>query len=154
MLNDGMNCRNVVTKHQETSDRLTKEISQLQSRYDAMSDVKERAAERYKTDYQKWRKFKNWLFADSEEGSKGKEGQELSAEEKKRRRNNNVMIGKKLVMESGLDYAEKNPEGHGDSSKEFFDSCVTLFRSLLISVTKNLSSTHGRNFTTTRSLLP
>lgn len=107
--------RSAVLKHQETSDRLSQEMSQLQSRYDALSEVKERAAERYKNDYQKWRKFKNWLFKD-EEGTNGKDGHELSAEEKKRRRNKNVMKKKKLVMGLGPDYAENYPEGEMNSS--------------------------------------
>ncbi|KAF8227220.1 hypothetical protein L208DRAFT_1433702 [Tricholoma matsutake] len=107
--------RSAVLKHQETSDRLSQEMSQLQSRYDALSEVKERAAERYKNDYQKWRKFKNWLFKD-EEGTNGKDGHELSAEEKKRRRNKNVMKKKKLVMGLGPDYAENYPEGEMNST--------------------------------------
>jgi hypothetical protein len=123
-----LGCRNSMRKHQETSDRLFKEMSQLQSRYDAISEVKERAAERFKTDYQKWRKFKNWLFTDEE--AKGSDGQELSAEEKKRRRNKNVLMKKKLVMELGLDYAENYPDGDVDGSAYSILSPICIIFSL------------------------
>ncbi|KAG6805352.1 hypothetical protein H0H93_005021, partial [Arthromyces matolae] len=36
--------------------RLEQELNQLQGRYDALLDVKERAATRYKADYAKWKK--------------------------------------------------------------------------------------------------
>ena len=109
--------RSDVLKHQETSDRLTQEMTQLQSRYDAISEVKERAVERYKVDYQKWRKFKNWLFT-LEEG-KGKDGRELSAEEKKRRRNRNVLVKKELLMELGPDYANNYADGDVNGGKYY-----------------------------------
>ncbi|KDQ49142.1 hypothetical protein JAAARDRAFT_43084 [Jaapia argillacea MUCL 33604] len=38
------------------------QIAQLQQRYDTLLQQKERAAARYKADYKKWRKFKDWLF--------------------------------------------------------------------------------------------
>ena len=98
------------------SDRLSQEMAQLQSRYDAISEVKERAAERYKVDYQKWRKFKNWLFT-VEEGLKGKGGHELSAEEKKRQRNKNVLVKKELLIELGPEYAKNHAEGDAIGSK-------------------------------------
>jgi hypothetical protein len=102
-------------------------MAQLQSRYDALSEVKERATERYKTDYQKWRKLKNWLFTYEEEGAKGKDGRELSAEEKKRLRNKAVMMKKELVMKLGPDYAENhNVDGSEHSFRLDMLDFVTL----------------------------
>jgi hypothetical protein len=83
-----------------------------------LSEVKERALERYKRDYHKWRKFKNWIFTD-EEYAKGKDGQELSVVEKKRRRNKGILKKKKLVMELGPDYTERHPEGDANMCKVF-----------------------------------
>lgn len=50
-----------------STSRLTRELLQLQGRYDALLEVKERAAARYKKDYQKWHHFKQWLFQDGQE---------------------------------------------------------------------------------------
>ncbi|KAG1837709.1 DNA repair protein endonuclease SAE2/CtIP C-terminus-domain-containing protein [Suillus subalutaceus] len=46
---------------------LQAELSHLQHRYDALLATKERAAERYKVDYKKWRTIKQWL-CDSSDG--------------------------------------------------------------------------------------
>ncbi|EPQ58530.1 hypothetical protein GLOTRDRAFT_120220 [Gloeophyllum trabeum ATCC 11539] len=43
---------------------LQNQLKQLQDKYDALLSVKERAAARYKSDYQKWKNFKQWLFED------------------------------------------------------------------------------------------
>jgi hypothetical protein len=89
------------------SDGLSQEIAQLKARYDSLSEVKERAAERYKTDYHK---FKKRIFTDEEEYAKDKNGQELSVVEKKRRRNKGIIKKKKLIMELGPDYTEDHTE--------------------------------------------
>ncbi|KAG2348610.1 hypothetical protein BDR05DRAFT_862466, partial [Suillus weaverae] len=47
---------------------LQAELSHLQHRYDALLATKERAAERYKTDYKKWRTIKQWLCQSSDCG--------------------------------------------------------------------------------------
>ncbi|KAG2158011.1 DNA repair protein endonuclease SAE2/CtIP C-terminus-domain-containing protein [Suillus bovinus] len=47
---------------------LQAELSHLQHRYDALLAAKERAAERYKTDYKKWRIVKQWLCESSDCG--------------------------------------------------------------------------------------
>lgn len=47
---------------------LQAELSHLQHRYDALLAAKERAAERYKTDYKKWRTVKQWLCESSDCG--------------------------------------------------------------------------------------
>ncbi|EIN07620.1 hypothetical protein PUNSTDRAFT_114129 [Punctularia strigosozonata HHB-11173 SS5] len=46
---------------------LAAELSQLQQRYDALLATKERAAERYRNDYKKWRRFKEYLFQEDRE---------------------------------------------------------------------------------------
>jgi hypothetical protein len=45
---------------------LQTELSHLQHRYDALLATKERAAERYKADYKKWRTIKQWLCESSD----------------------------------------------------------------------------------------
>ncbi|KAI5983829.1 hypothetical protein EDD15DRAFT_2126533, partial [Pisolithus albus] len=46
--------------------KLQAELDSLRTRYDELRKVSDRAAERYKSDYQKWRNFKQWLFEDLE----------------------------------------------------------------------------------------
>ncbi|KAG6910336.1 hypothetical protein DXG01_011404 [Tephrocybe rancida] len=79
-----------------TISRLEQELTQLQGRYDDLLDVKERAAERYKTDYAKWRGMNDWLLA---ENAKNAKNAGLSEEEKKKRDMASLMSKKKLVME-------------------------------------------------------
>ena len=43
---------------------LQAELDLLRARYDTLLEAKNRAAERYKADYKKWRDFKKWLFRD------------------------------------------------------------------------------------------
>lgn len=45
---------------------LQAELDSLRARYDTLLEAKNRAAERYKADYKKWRDFKRWLFRDAE----------------------------------------------------------------------------------------
>ena len=45
---------------------LQEELDSLRDRYDTLLEAKNRAAERYKADYKKWRDFKRWLFRDAE----------------------------------------------------------------------------------------
>lgn len=74
-------------------------MEQLQSRYDALSEVKERAAARYKLDYSKWRSVKNWMFSEKTDSV----GKDLSEEERKQREYAQVMKKKELLMELGLE---------------------------------------------------
>ena len=41
---------------------LESELEQLHQRYDNLYDTFQRATERYKRDFEKWRRFKNWIF--------------------------------------------------------------------------------------------
>ncbi|KAF8558454.1 hypothetical protein OG21DRAFT_1390903, partial [Imleria badia] len=45
---------------------LQEELHSLRARYDTLLEAKNRAAERYKADYKKWRDFKRWLFRDAD----------------------------------------------------------------------------------------
>jgi hypothetical protein len=45
---------------------LQAELDSLSARYDTLLEAKNRAAERYKADYKKWRDFKRWMFRDAE----------------------------------------------------------------------------------------
>lgn len=45
---------------------LQEELDSLRDRYDTLLEAKNRAAERYKADYKKWREFRHWLFPDAE----------------------------------------------------------------------------------------
>ena len=45
---------------------LQAELDSLRARYDTLLEANNRAAERYKTDYKKWRDFKRWLFQEAE----------------------------------------------------------------------------------------
>lgn len=45
---------------------LQAELNSLRDRYDTLLEANNRAAERYKADYKKWRDFKRWLFRDAD----------------------------------------------------------------------------------------
>ncbi|KAG6873164.1 hypothetical protein C0995_002013 [Termitomyces sp. Mi166 len=83
-----------------TISRLEQELKQLQDRYDDLLDVKERAAERYKLDYARWKKVKEWIFDEGKQSDENKENEEgVSKEEKKRRLKKNIRIKKKMLVE-------------------------------------------------------
>lgn len=48
----------------EQVQKLQAELGSLRSRYDDLRKTSDRAAERYKSDYRKWKNFKQWLFED------------------------------------------------------------------------------------------
>ncbi|KAF5372340.1 hypothetical protein D9615_009304 [Tricholomella constricta] len=73
------------SRHKSNSQRLAREFKQLQERYDALADVKERAAARYKIDYAKWRKFRDWIFTEEAEHSKDRNEVGITEEEKRSR---------------------------------------------------------------------
>lgn len=45
---------------------LRTELDDLRARYDTLYEAHNRAGERYKADYKKWREFKQWLFKDAD----------------------------------------------------------------------------------------
>ncbi|KAG6857950.1 hypothetical protein C0991_004174, partial [Blastosporella zonata] len=82
-----------MSQSKTTISRLEQELAQLQGRFDDLLDVKERAAERYKTDYAKWRDLKDWILREEPDYEGGSE------EEKKRRYNAGVKSKKKMIRE-------------------------------------------------------
>ena len=84
-----------------------------------MKDVKERAAERYKVDYKKWRDFSKWLFTEDDNHRKHRNEQGISATEKKKRDYESIMRKKQKMMDFGPDLAQfageddENPKDPG-----------------------------------------
>ncbi|KAF5372374.1 hypothetical protein D9615_009280 [Tricholomella constricta] len=101
------------SRHKSNSERLAREFKQLQERYDALADVKERAAARYKIDYAKWRKFRDWIFTEEAEHSKDRNEVGITEEEKRSRYMASLMRKKKMMMEIGpnLD-GDNSPKPH------------------------------------------
>lgn len=54
---------------QATIFSLQTQLSELQSRYDRLSEAKAKAAARHRADYKKWKDFKDWLYKSSTSGS-------------------------------------------------------------------------------------
>lgn len=92
--------------------RQNEEIKVLQERYDTLKAIKERAAERYKADYKKWRDFSKWIFAENDQHRKHRNEQGISKEEKKRRDLASIMRKRQKMVELGPNLArfEGEPE--------------------------------------------
>ncbi|KAF9556866.1 hypothetical protein CPC08DRAFT_743805 [Agrocybe pediades] len=60
-------------------------LSELQKRYDDLLDVKERAAERYKLDYKKWKNYFNSTFSDDPDDRKVERQPGITPQERKKR---------------------------------------------------------------------
>lgn len=86
--------------------KLKAEHADLQARYNALKDVKERAAERYKVDYKKWRDFSKWLFTEDDNHRKHRNEQGISATEKKKRDYESIMRKKQKMVDFGPDLAQ------------------------------------------------
>jgi len=87
----------------------------LNEKYDSLKSVKERAADRYKVDFKKWRTFKNWLFAEDTKHNKYRNEPGITHEEKKRRDMDSIMRKKQMMIEIGPDLARFEGEpGDGD----------------------------------------
>ena len=54
-------------------------------KYDTLINVKERAAERYKVNFKKWRAFNDWLFAEDIKYMKYRNEPGITHEEKEQR---------------------------------------------------------------------
>ncbi|KDR79382.1 hypothetical protein GALMADRAFT_243412 [Galerina marginata CBS 339.88] len=68
-------------KEQENK-KLAKEKRALEVQYDDLKDKKERAAERYKADYKKYRELKAWLFSDDKKSRKHENEPGITQQEK------------------------------------------------------------------------
>lgn len=101
--------------------RQNEEIKVLQERYDTLKAVKERAAERYKADYKKWRDFSKWIFAENDQHRKHRNERGISKEEKKRRDLASIMRKRQKMIELGPNLArfEGEPED-AESSQILF----------------------------------
>lgn len=79
--------------------------------------MKERAAERYKVDFKKWRAFNDWLFAEDTKHNKYRNEPGITREEKKQRDMACIMRKKQMMIEIGPDLARFEGEpGDGDES--------------------------------------
>ncbi|KAG5644445.1 hypothetical protein DXG03_008540 [Asterophora parasitica] len=99
---------------EETStSALQSKLTNLQTQYDALLDVKERAAARYKVDYAKWKRFHDWVFTDDVENTYA-ERKEMTEEEQEReerkRWKESVKRKKRMMIELGPNFrVEEGP---------------------------------------------
>ena len=91
--------RSDASESRATADKVSQELGALQVRYDELLDVKERAAQRYKVDFAKWRNLSRWLFKDITDVNE----QGISEEELKRREFVSVLRKKKILAKFGLE---------------------------------------------------
>ncbi|KAF8623257.1 hypothetical protein AX17_007503 [Amanita inopinata Kibby_2008] len=98
------------------SESLQVELSELKKRYDKLSDKIERAKERYKSDYKKWREFKKWLFTeddvDKKENGRSKKCSHSSVVRKKRK-----LREMGLDVDSFVDGESMSKQRHGNDSR-------------------------------------
>jgi len=124
-----------ITSPSERIQHLSLELTTLQSRYDTLLEVHERATERHKTDYTRWRVFKEWLFSEEKDKKKdrGNEGNETPDEKakEKRRLNAQVMKKREMVLKMGPGVWDFEKEPPVDSSTFTF-MYVTKARAELI----------------------
>ena len=97
---------------------LREQLRLLNEKYDTLKDVKERAAERYKADFKKWRAFNEWLFAEDTKHNKYRNEPGITREEKKEREMASIMRKKQMMVEIGPDLArfEGEPEDGNEST--------------------------------------
>ena len=95
-----------------TDSSLREQLRCLNEKYDTLKNVKERAAERYKVDFKKWRAFNDWLFAEDTKHNKYRNEPGITYEEKKQRDMASIMRKKQMMIEIGPDLArfEGEPE--------------------------------------------
>ena len=98
----------------EAKDSYTEEIKRLQQRYDELKDNRDRAAERYKADYKKWRAFNDWMFTENEAHRKHRNEPGISKEEKAHRDMDSLMRKRQKMVEIGPGVAKfKNTTENG-----------------------------------------
>lgn len=103
----------MMNKPRRSQIRHKEELKHINERYDALKAVKERAAERYKADFKKWREFSKWLFAENEVHRKRRNEVGISKEEKKRRDLASIMRKREKMIELGPDLAQFEGEIEG-----------------------------------------
>ena len=98
-----------------TESSLREQLRRLNEKYDTLKNVKERAAERYRADFKKWRAFNDWLFAEDTKHNKYRNEPGITHEEKKQRDMASVLRRKQMMVEIGPDLARFEGEpGDGD----------------------------------------
>ena len=103
-----------ISRSISTESNLRDQLRSLNEKYDALKSVKERAAERYKVDFKKWRTFNNWLFAEDKKHNKYRNEPGITHEEKKQRDMSSIMRKKQMMMEIGPDLARFEGEPGDD----------------------------------------
>ena len=83
--------------------------------------MKERAAERYKVDFKKWRAFNDWLFSEDTEHHKHRNEPGITLEEKIKRDMASIMRKKHKMIEIGPDLARYEGEAEGCDAGTLFD---------------------------------
>ncbi|KAF9458420.1 DNA repair protein endonuclease SAE2/CtIP C-terminus-domain-containing protein [Collybia nuda] len=101
-----------LAKYKSLSETLSDQVEQLQLRYDALVEVKERAAARYKLDYNKWKKVRDWMFSEKADDA----GKKLPEKERKQHELTQVKKKKELLLELGLESVL--PEATGDEPSD------------------------------------
>ena len=87
--------------------RVTLELSILQSQYDELLRVHRRAEARYEADYRKWREFKEWLFDEETQNKKNRNGKGtelnnvMSKEARKKRANARIWKKRQMLLKIG-----------------------------------------------------
>ena len=109
-----------------TESSLREQLRRLNEQYDTLKDVKERAAERYKADFKKWRAFRDWLFAEDTDHHKHRNEPGITREEKKGRDMASIMRKKQKMIEIGPDLARF--EGESEDGDKGTLSMILVIR--------------------------
>ena len=86
--------------------------------------MKERAAERYKADFKKWRAFNDWLFSEDTEHHKHRSEPGITREEKAKRDMTSIMRKKQKMIEIGPDLARFEGEPEDGNQGTLFISAI------------------------------
>jgi len=115
----------------------------INERYDALRANKERAAERYKADFKKWREFNKWLFAEDDEHRKRRTEAGILKEERKRRDLASVMRKRQKMIEIGPYLARFEGELEGVAGLTFISSTLVMLNVMSLTLGSFVnSSTH------------
>jgi hypothetical protein len=87
------------------------ELSDLQSRYDDLLRVKERAEARYRADYKKWKDFKVWLFDSNKKFKETRKA--MTGEDKKAHDVGQAAKNARKFEETGLPHAGGSQDASG-----------------------------------------
>ena len=108
-------CKSMHSALQSKVVSLETELTQLKDRYDALLRAKEAAAARYRTDYEKWKKFKLWLFTKSKDDRQARAV--LSSPEKKRQSLKDIQKNLRKFQDSGPRFHDVDAEDNSLSGE-------------------------------------